>query len=79
MPDKDRRIDLILAYTEAGLLDKAEELKREMLAERLGKTKLADLANVKADLAGAQARLDEAMVKMRDKIGLPPRSRRKPK
>lgn len=67
MPDKDRRIDLILAYTEAGLLDKAEELKREMVAERLGR-KPKDMGTLKDEIKAAGAKLDAAMAKLRDKL-----------
>jgi hypothetical protein len=71
----DRRIELILAYREAGLDDKADALQKEMLAEHLGH-KPKDFADVKADLAKMEARLADLADKVLDKIGAPRRPRR---
>lgn len=75
---RDRRLDLIAAFMEAGLVDKAEELKREMLAGQLGQ-KPRDFTEVKVKLDEIQANLDSTMDKIADKLGLPRRKRRRPK
>lgn len=65
---KDPRIELAIAYREAGLDDKANELLAEMVREKTG----GDFGAAK--LAAARDDLDKAydvMAKLADKLGIP--------
>ena len=73
MPDKDPRLDLIIAYREAGLHEKANDLVQEMLKEQTG----ANFDEMKNKLDQAGADLDNAVDKLAAKLGLPKRTRRK--
>jgi hypothetical protein len=74
-PKQDKRAELILAYTEAGLIDKANALRDEMLAERLG-YKPSGFADIKADLAKMESKLADLADKVADRMGVPRRPRR---
>lgn len=66
MADRDPRLDLIMAYREAGLNEKADELTAEVLREQ----GLANPGEIKAKLDAARADLDAAVDKLA-KLGFP--------
>lgn len=77
MADRDKRLDLIIAYREAGLHEKANELAAEVLREQ-GLDILAT-PDYKPKLDAIRKDIDDTMNKLADKLGVPrpsPRKRR---
>ncbi len=73
MTTRDPRLDLIVAYREAGLVEKADALTQELLQEELGVTSSAGL---KAKADAILGDLDKAMDNLADKMGVPRRPRK---
>ena len=74
MTTRDPRLDLIVAYREAGLAEKADALTQELLQEELGVTSSAGL---KAKADAILGDLDKAMDGLADKLGVPRRPRKR--
>lgn len=73
--ERDPRLDLIIAYREAGLVEKADELTKEMLAEQGIVSKSMD--DISTQLKDMRETLDKRMGEFYTKFGIP--RQRKPK
>jgi pentatricopeptide repeat protein len=74
MATKDKRLELIAAYREAGLHEKADELMAELFREQ----GIKPPDDIRAQMAKLRGDMDATMQKLRDKLGIiAPRPRKR--
>jgi hypothetical protein len=73
---RDQKLELIAAYRQAGLHEKARELERQLVAEGIAEQWQPSETVRKLD--GLEAKMNKTMEELRTKLGLPP-TEKKPK
>lgn len=68
---REQKLELLVAYRSAGLMEKAQALEAELLSEEVGSGADSGLGNLNTKMDDIQTRMREAQAKLTELLGVP--------